>query len=285
MQAGLRPVLVDVDAGNLLPTPATVAAAARRAGRPAAMIIQHMAGHPADVAELAAAAGLPRRRIVEDAAHGLGAELRGTPVGGGSHAACFSFYATKNLPIGEGGAIATDDDELAALRAYDPAARPEPRRLATVPARWQLAVRRGRARPQGEHHRRPGGDRPGPARLPAAVAAAPGAAGRAVRRGAGRRARTRPAVRPAEAGTPGTCTRCGSHPACGSSRDAVIDALASAAKSARRCTSSRCTSFPPTGGSCGPEECRSVPVTDQVAEEVVVPADVPRRSPMPNSPT
>ena len=40
-------------------------------------------------------------------------ELRGIPVGGASHAACFSFYATKNLPIGEGGAIATDDDELA----------------------------------------------------------------------------------------------------------------------------------------------------------------------------
>jgi dTDP-4-amino-4,6-dideoxygalactose transaminase len=113
VQAGLRPILVDVDAGRLLPTPETVAAAARRAGRPAAMVIQHMAGHPADVAELAAAAGLPADRIVEDAAHGIGAELRGVPVGGTSHAACFSFYATKNLPIGEGGAIATNDDELA----------------------------------------------------------------------------------------------------------------------------------------------------------------------------
>ncbi len=50
---------------------------------------------------------------MEDAAHGLGAQLRGTPVGGSSFAACFSFYATKNLPVGEGGAIATNDDELA----------------------------------------------------------------------------------------------------------------------------------------------------------------------------
>jgi dTDP-4-amino-4,6-dideoxygalactose transaminase len=72
-----------------------------------------MGGHPADVEQLAAAAGLPLSHVVEDAAHGLGAELRGTPVGGSSYAACFSFYATKNLPIGEGGAIATDDDELA----------------------------------------------------------------------------------------------------------------------------------------------------------------------------
>ena len=112
--ARLRPILVDIDAGGLLPTPQTVAAAARRAGRPGAMVIQHMAGDPADVAELAAAAGLPAGRIVEDAAHGIGAELRGVPLGGMSHAACFSFYATKNLPIGEGGEIATDDDELAA---------------------------------------------------------------------------------------------------------------------------------------------------------------------------
>src|SRR5580704_6772649 len=42
LQAGLRPVLVDVAADSLLPTPNTVAAAARRAGRAEAMIIQHM---------------------------------------------------------------------------------------------------------------------------------------------------------------------------------------------------------------------------------------------------
>lgn len=114
LQAGLRPVLVDIAADTLLPTPDSVAAAARRAGCVHAMIVQHMGGHPADLAELAAAAGLPPDRIVEDAAHGLGAELHGVKVGGGSsHAACFSFYATKNLPIGEGGAIATSDDELA----------------------------------------------------------------------------------------------------------------------------------------------------------------------------
>jgi dTDP-4-amino-4,6-dideoxygalactose transaminase len=113
LQAGLRPVLVDVAADTLLPTPDCVAAAIRRTGQPAAMIVQHQAGYPADVEMLAAAAGLPASRVVEDAAHGLGAELRGTRVGGASHAACFSFYATKNLPIGEGGAIATDDAELA----------------------------------------------------------------------------------------------------------------------------------------------------------------------------
>jgi perosamine synthetase len=113
LQAGLRPVLVDVDPGTLLPTPDTVAAAAHRAGRPAAMIVQHMAGHPADVTELATAARLAPSAVIEDAAHGLGARCGDVPVGAASHAACFSFYATKNLPIGEGGAIATCDDALA----------------------------------------------------------------------------------------------------------------------------------------------------------------------------
>jgi perosamine synthetase len=51
--------------------------------------------------------------VVEDAAHGLGTELEGRRVGSLSRATCFSFYATKSLPIGEGGMVTTDDDRLA----------------------------------------------------------------------------------------------------------------------------------------------------------------------------
>ncbi len=112
VHAGLRPVLVDVDEQTLVPSPADVAAAAARI-RPAAMVVQHMAGYPAPVRELAAAAGLDPGRVVEDAAHGLGAAVGGEPVGTVSRATCFSFYATKNLPIGEGGAVSTADPELA----------------------------------------------------------------------------------------------------------------------------------------------------------------------------
>jgi perosamine synthetase len=57
--------------------------------------------------------------VVEDAAHGLGAQVGmaagPATVGTLSGATCFSFYATKNLPIGEGGAVTTADPEL---RAY-----------------------------------------------------------------------------------------------------------------------------------------------------------------------
>lgn len=113
VHAGLRPVLVDVDARTLMPDAATTAAAVRRAGRPEAMVVLHFAGHPAPVAELAEAAGLPMSRVIEDAAHALGTSVGDQPVGTISAASCFSFYATKNLPIGEGGMITTPDPEIA----------------------------------------------------------------------------------------------------------------------------------------------------------------------------
>ena len=111
VRAGLRPVLVDVDERTLGVSSDTVADAARRGA--AAMVVQHMAGYPLDSAELAAAAGIDVSNVVEDAAHGLGATLRGRAVGTGARAVCFSFYATKNLPIWDGGAVTTDDEELA----------------------------------------------------------------------------------------------------------------------------------------------------------------------------
>ena len=112
--AGLRPVLVDVDPETGMPDETTVAqAAADCTPRPAAMVLVHWAGDPFDRAALAAAAGLPESRVVEDAAHALGTELAGVPVGSGA-AVCFSFYATKNLPVGEGGMVTTDDPERAA---------------------------------------------------------------------------------------------------------------------------------------------------------------------------
>ncbi|HET8603392.1 MAG TPA: DegT/DnrJ/EryC1/StrS family aminotransferase [Marmoricola sp.] len=112
VHAGLVPVLTDVDAATGLATPETTAAAARDCGGADALMVLHYAGHPADVEALAEAARLPLSRVVEDAAHALGTWVGDRPVGSLSRAACFSFYATKNLPIGEGGMITTDDTEL-----------------------------------------------------------------------------------------------------------------------------------------------------------------------------
>jgi dTDP-4-amino-4,6-dideoxygalactose transaminase len=111
VHAGLQPVLVDADETTLTVSAEGVAKAARDGA--AAMVIQHMGGYPVDGAKLAAAAGIPNENVVEDAAHGLGATIGGRLVGSFSRAVCFSFYATKNLPIGEGGAITTTDGDLA----------------------------------------------------------------------------------------------------------------------------------------------------------------------------
>ncbi len=113
VHAGLVPVLADVDPVTLCSDASACAAAARRAGGVDAMVVTHYAGYPAPVAELAEAAGLPLQRVVEDAAHALGTEIGSRPVGTVSAATCFSFYATKNLPIGEGGMVTTDDQAIA----------------------------------------------------------------------------------------------------------------------------------------------------------------------------
>jgi perosamine synthetase len=113
VHAGHHPVLVDVDPATMMPNPATTSEAARRAGGVDAMVVIHYAGHPAPVAELAEAAGLPLFRVVEDAAHGPCIRIGDRPVGAVSAATCFSFNPTKNLPIGAGGLLTTDDPDLA----------------------------------------------------------------------------------------------------------------------------------------------------------------------------
>jgi perosamine synthetase len=118
LHAGLRPLLVDVDPVTAMPSPATVAAAlqghAHGRIRAAAMVVLHFGGSPAPLPELAAAAGLPLYRVIEDAAHGPGTTIHGHAVGALSRAACFSFSTASNLPIGEGGMVTTDDGEFAA---------------------------------------------------------------------------------------------------------------------------------------------------------------------------
>jgi dTDP-4-amino-4,6-dideoxygalactose transaminase len=115
IHAGLRPVLVDVSPETGMPTAETTHRAASACGGAAAMMVVHWAGDPADVPALAAAAHLSLDLVIEDAAHAIGTARDGRPVGSGSAATCFSFYATKNLPIGEGGMITTDDSARAAF--------------------------------------------------------------------------------------------------------------------------------------------------------------------------
>ncbi len=83
-----------------------------------ALLPVHLLGHPADmdpIRELASQHGLA---LVEDAAEGLGARYRGTPVGGFGDLACLSFNGNKLITAGGGGALLADNGDQARRAHY-----------------------------------------------------------------------------------------------------------------------------------------------------------------------
>jgi len=112
VQAGARPVFVDVepDTGNL--DAARIEAAV--GPRTRAIVPVHLYGQMCDMRAIRAAADRHGLRVIEDAAHCVEGVRDGVRPGALADAACFSFYATKSLTSGEGGAVVTDDDALAA---------------------------------------------------------------------------------------------------------------------------------------------------------------------------
>ena len=112
LHVGARPVMVDIDPLSYCVDPAHVKAALSPGT--AAIIPVDLYGQTADMAALrtlAAARGLP---LLEDAAQAHGAENGGRRAGALGTIGAFSFYFTKNLGgYGEGGAVTTDDPQLA----------------------------------------------------------------------------------------------------------------------------------------------------------------------------
>jgi dTDP-4-amino-4,6-dideoxygalactose transaminase len=110
VNAGARPVFCDVDPDTRNVTPDTVRAALTPSTR--AVVTVDLFGLPAPSPEIREL-GLP---VLEDAAQAIGARRHGTRAGALGDAATFSFYPSKNLGcFGDGGAIATDDDQVAEL--------------------------------------------------------------------------------------------------------------------------------------------------------------------------
>jgi dTDP-4-amino-4,6-dideoxygalactose transaminase len=80
----------------------------------AAIIAVHLYGHPCDMDGLLRMAKENNLKIIEDCAQAHGAQYKGTSIGGIGDIAAFSFYPGKNLgAYGDGGAIVTNNDELA----------------------------------------------------------------------------------------------------------------------------------------------------------------------------
>lgn len=109
--AGATPVLIDIDPTtynmdlNYLEDAIT--------DKTRAIMPVHFAGLPVDmemVYEIAERHGL---RVIEDAAHAIGAEYNGKRIGGFGDTQVFSFHPNKNLTTGEGGCVATRDEDVA----------------------------------------------------------------------------------------------------------------------------------------------------------------------------
>jgi dTDP-4-amino-4,6-dideoxygalactose transaminase len=108
---GARPVFADVQPDTLNIDVDRLEAAITP--RTKAVIPVDFAGHPADLDAIMALARNRNLVVIEDAAHSIGAEYGGRRVGGIADMTAFSFYATKNITSGEGGALTTNNIEWA----------------------------------------------------------------------------------------------------------------------------------------------------------------------------
>jgi dTDP-4-amino-4,6-dideoxygalactose transaminase len=115
LMLGALPVFVDVDPGTFQLDARKVAAAVTE--RTAAIMAVHIGGSAVDLDAILAVARERKIPVVEDACQAHLGEWRGRKLGTIGDVGCFSFQASKNLTAGEGGAIVTDDEALAA-RCY-----------------------------------------------------------------------------------------------------------------------------------------------------------------------
>ena len=107
-----RPVFADI-VGIDEPSLDPVDVERRITPRTKAVTAVHFAGYPAAVEALAALCRDRGLTLIEDAAHAPSADLNGRKLGTFGRAGAFSFFSNKVLSVGEGGLVATDDDELA----------------------------------------------------------------------------------------------------------------------------------------------------------------------------
>ena len=111
VHSGLKPVIVDCELGslnidsNLIEDKIT--------DKTAAILVVHFAGYPCDMAAINRIAKKHDLMVISDAAHAIETRYGGISVAKHSDLTAYSFYATKNICIGEGGMVLTDNEELA----------------------------------------------------------------------------------------------------------------------------------------------------------------------------
>ncbi|REE93150.1 dTDP-4-amino-4,6-dideoxygalactose transaminase [Paenibacillus taihuensis] len=112
VRVGATPVFADIDERTYNLSPSKVEA--KVTNRTKAIIPVHIFGQPADMDAFSELAARYSLYIIEDACQAIGATYKGKPVGSLGHAACISFYPTKNLGgYGDGGMVTTNDEAIA----------------------------------------------------------------------------------------------------------------------------------------------------------------------------
>lgn len=111
LHTGAKPVFVDVERDTALIDPGKIESAIT--DKTKAIIPVHLYGQMCDMKKIRAIADKYDLTIIEDCAHCVEGERDGIRPGQYGDIACFSFYATKNITSGEGGAVATNNKELA----------------------------------------------------------------------------------------------------------------------------------------------------------------------------
>ncbi|KQS33172.1 DegT/DnrJ/EryC1/StrS aminotransferase family protein [Dyadobacter sp. Leaf189] len=107
---GAMPVFVDIDPETFQIDPAKIEA--KITPRTKAIIAVHILGLPADMDRIMAIAKKHKLMVIEDACQAHLAIYKDQKVGSIADAGCFSFQNSKNLPIGEGGAVVSNNDQF-----------------------------------------------------------------------------------------------------------------------------------------------------------------------------
>lgn len=108
---GLEPIFADIDRETFTLDPEEIAR--RATPDTSAVIAVHVFGNPCEIEGLQRACHERNLTLIFDAAHGFGSRYKGVPLGGFGDVEVFSLSGTKVVTSGEGGLVATNDDELA----------------------------------------------------------------------------------------------------------------------------------------------------------------------------
>ena len=111
---GMDPILIDSSEDGFLMDLNQIEDIVKNDDSIKAIIPMHYAGESVDLKSIMEIADKYNLFVLQDAAHAFETEYNGSKIGNTNHAAAFSFYANKNLTTGgEGGALATNDSNLA----------------------------------------------------------------------------------------------------------------------------------------------------------------------------